>query len=105
MIVTGSNCIFARSTLSVRLNMDQPNNDHALSATQDARPRYTGKRLLRERPKIYRQIVRLLGEMVSEQNLQMVSCHERNRPRCRTTRSHGDKRAKKDSRCAAGECR
>ena len=25
-------------------------------------PRYTGERLLRERPKIYRQIVRLLGE-------------------------------------------
>src|SRR5215471_7974089 len=27
-----------------------------------AKPRYTGERLLRERPKIYRQIVRLLGE-------------------------------------------
>jgi hypothetical protein len=33
-----------------------------LSTTGDARPRYTGERLLRERPKIYRQIVRLLGE-------------------------------------------
>ena len=36
--------------------MSEPNNG------QDARPRYTGERLLRERPKIYRQVVRLLGE-------------------------------------------
>ena len=42
--------------------MIEPNNGHALSKTQDARPRYTGERLLRERPKIYRQVVRLLGE-------------------------------------------
>jgi hypothetical protein len=42
--------------------MIQPNNGQALSTTQDARPRYTGERLLRERPKIYRQLVRLLGE-------------------------------------------
>jgi hypothetical protein len=42
--------------------MSEPNNGQALSTTQDARPRYTGERLLRERPKIYRQVVRLLGE-------------------------------------------
>ena len=42
--------------------MLEQNNDQALSTTQDARPRYTGERLLRERPKIYRQVVRLLGE-------------------------------------------
>src|SRR5262245_46604228 len=41
--------------------MIEPSNGQALS-TQDARPRYTGERLLRERPKIYRQVVRLLGE-------------------------------------------
>jgi hypothetical protein len=29
---------------------------------KNGKPRYTGERLLRERPKIYRQIVRLLGE-------------------------------------------
>jgi hypothetical protein len=46
----------------VRLNMIEPNNGQVLSTSQDARPRYTGERLLRERPKIYRQIVRLLGE-------------------------------------------
>jgi hypothetical protein len=42
--------------------MGEPNNVHEPSATRDAGPRYTGERLLRERPKIYRQIVRLLGE-------------------------------------------
>src|SRR5437773_10148149 len=42
--------------------MIEPNNGQAISTTQDARPRYTGERLLRERPKIYRQVVRLLGE-------------------------------------------
>ena len=42
--------------------MSEPNNGQVLLATQDARPRYTGERLLPERPKIYRQVVRLLGE-------------------------------------------
>src|SRR5213075_1817579 len=42
--------------------MIESNNRQSLSPTQDARPRYTGERLLRERPKIYRQVVRLLGE-------------------------------------------
>jgi hypothetical protein len=42
--------------------MSEPNNGHELSTIDDARPRYTGERLLRERPKIYRQVVRLLGE-------------------------------------------
>jgi hypothetical protein len=56
------NCISAQSVVPVRLNMIEPNNGQALSITQDRRPRYTGERLLRERPKIYRQVVRLLGE-------------------------------------------
>src|SRR4030095_11788911 len=42
--------------------MSEPNNGQELSTSDDARPRYTGERLLRERPKIYRQVVRLLGE-------------------------------------------
>src|SRR5678816_1160490 len=42
--------------------MIQLNNGQVLSTTRDARPRYTGERLLRERPKIYRQVIRLLGE-------------------------------------------
>jgi hypothetical protein len=42
--------------------MCEQNNGQKLSTTDDARPRYTGERLLRERPKIYRQVARLLGE-------------------------------------------
>jgi len=42
--------------------MNQPNHGQVLSTSRNARPRYTGELLLRPRPKIYRQIVRLLGE-------------------------------------------
>src|SRR5215467_8640529 len=42
--------------------MSQQNDGHALATTKSDKPRYTGERLLRERPKIYRQVVRLLGE-------------------------------------------
>ena len=42
--------------------MNEPNNRHELATTDAMRPRYTGERLLRERPKISRQVVRLLGE-------------------------------------------
>ena len=44
------------------MNIFEQNNGQQLSKTHKARPRYTGERLLRERPKIYRQVVRLLGE-------------------------------------------
>ncbi len=54
--------------------MHQPNNDQALSATQDARPRYTGELLLRTRPKVYRQIIRLLSEGVSANQICKL-CH------------------------------
>src|SRR5437763_16949853 len=63
MIVTARIAFFSEPTYyRVRLNMSELNNGYALSITQDARPRYTGERLLRERPKIYRQLVRLLRE-------------------------------------------
>jgi hypothetical protein len=55
----GKDCIFLQSSLPVRLNMSQSNNGKVLSTTHDARPRYTGELLLRTRPKVYRQIVRL----------------------------------------------
>jgi hypothetical protein len=48
--------------LPVHLNMIEQNNGKALSTTEDSRPRYTSELLLRTRPKIYRQVVRLLGE-------------------------------------------
>src|SRR5256885_8183070 len=52
----------ARMMSNVLLNMAPQNNGHDVSKTQYERPRYTGERLLRERPKIYRQLVRLLRE-------------------------------------------
>src|SRR5436190_19439841 len=48
--------------VSVQVNMSEKINGQRLSIARDPRPRYTGERLLRERPKIYRQVVRLLGE-------------------------------------------
>jgi hypothetical protein len=43
--------------------MTEPNK--AQPTRQDARPRYTGELLVRTRPKVYRQIVHLLSEGVS----------------------------------------
>ena len=54
--------------------MIQPNTGLTVSITQDARPRYTGELLLRTRPKIYRQIVRLLSEGVSANQI-CEFCH------------------------------
>ena len=53
--------------------MSEQNNGKMLS-TQDARPRYTGELLLRTRPKVYRQIVRLLSEGVSANQICKL-CH------------------------------
>jgi hypothetical protein len=54
--------------------MIEPNNGQALSPAHDGRPRYTGELLLRTRPKIYRQIVRLLSEGVSANQICKL-CH------------------------------
>jgi hypothetical protein len=54
--------------------MIEPNNGQVLSRTQNARPRYTGELLLRTRPKVYRQIIRLLSENVSANQICKV-CH------------------------------
>jgi hypothetical protein len=53
--------------------MREQNNGHTLSR-KDNRPRYTGELLLRTRPKIYRQIVRLLSEGVSANQICKL-CH------------------------------
>ena len=62
-------CILLQSTLSVHLNMSEPNNGQALSpkdnrllAPKGSQARYTGELLLRTRPKTYRAIVRELAE-------------------------------------------
>jgi len=67
--------------------MIEPNNGQAVITVQDNRPRYTGERRLRERPKIYRQVVRLLGEgwsankicgwcHVTRETVRAVECRE-----------------------------
>jgi hypothetical protein len=54
--------------------MSEENNGQALLETHYARPRYTGELLLRTRPKIYRQIIRLLSEGVSANQICKL-CH------------------------------
>ncbi len=54
--------------------MTEPSNGQVLSTRQNARPRYTGELLVRTRPKVYRQIVRLLSEGVSANQLCKL-CH------------------------------
>jgi hypothetical protein len=58
-----------QASLSVRLNMIEPNNGQSLSpkdnrllAPKGSQARYTGELLLRTRPKTYRAIVRELAE-------------------------------------------
>jgi hypothetical protein len=65
---------FAGTTLYVRANMSEPNNGQTLLPTLDHRPRYTGELLVRTRPKVYRQIVRLLSEGVSANQICKL-CH------------------------------
>src|SRR5437667_7362348 len=69
-----SRCVLLQASLSVRLNMSEPNNGQSLSTTQNPRPRYTGELLLRTRPKVYRQIIRLLSEGVSANQICKL-CH------------------------------
>src|SRR6476646_8169718 len=54
--------------------MREPNNGQAVITVQDNRPRYTGELLLGMRPKVYRQIVRLLSEGVSANQICKL-CH------------------------------
>src|SRR5438034_10343213 len=54
--------------------MIHPNNGQFVPATQNPRPRYTGELLLRTRPKVYRQIIRLLSEGVSANQICRL-CH------------------------------
>ena len=69
MIVTcEGHCILLQASLPVRLNMSEPHNGQAL-LQQDKRLlpkgsplRYTGKTLLRTRPRTYRRVVTLLAD-------------------------------------------
>jgi hypothetical protein len=65
--------------------MSESNNGLALSPTDDARPRYTGELLLRTRPNVYRQIVRLLSEGVSANQI-CKRCQRKDSPVTEPTR-------------------
>jgi hypothetical protein len=54
--------------------MSESDNGQARSPAHDGRPRYTGELLLRTRPKVYRQIIRLLSEGVSANQICKL-CH------------------------------
>ena len=68
MIVTGKSCTSLESTLTVHLNMIEPNNDQALSQhdkqglPKGDQRRYSAETILRTRPKTYRKIVQLLAD-------------------------------------------
>ena len=66
--------ISLKSTVSVRAHRIGPNNRQTRSTSQDARPRYTGELLERTRPNIYRQMVRLLSDGVSANQICKL-CH------------------------------
>src|SRR5262245_48578192 len=58
-------CVLLQMSLSVRLNMSEPNNRQIQERRlipQGDQPRYTGEILLRTRPKTYRAIARELAE-------------------------------------------
>ena len=54
-------CIFVHMSLSVPLNMSEPNNGHAPTTGAD---KYTGAIILRTRQHTYKRVVRLLSEGV-----------------------------------------
>jgi hypothetical protein len=76
----GKNCIFLQSTLSVRLNMLEPNNGQPpIVLNPEAAQGFTAERVLRTRPKTYRAIVQLLADPHASVNqiakLHRVSTH------------------------------
>jgi hypothetical protein len=74
LVLLVPDCVFLQISLNVQANMIEQNNGQALSPTHNKRPRYTGELLLRTRPKVYRQIVRLLSEGVSANQICKL-CH------------------------------
>ena len=72
-------------------------DDNRVLAPKGSQARYTGELLLRTRPKVYRQIIRLLSEGVSANQICKL-CHV-TRETVRAvgaSRRSGDKRTKKE---------
>jgi hypothetical protein len=79
MIVTTANALrFLPNQLNVHVNMVQ-HNGQSQSQCDQPKPkgRYTGERLLRERPQVYNQVVRLLAEPREQVSIREIcrQCH------------------------------
>jgi hypothetical protein len=57
-------CVFLQISLNVHTNMLGSRNGQSQSEPEQSKPmgRFTGERLLRERPRVYRKVVELLAE-------------------------------------------
>jgi hypothetical protein len=57
-------CVFTKNGLNVQTNMIGSQNGQSQSEPEQSKPRgrFTGERLLRERPRVYRKVVELLAE-------------------------------------------
>jgi hypothetical protein len=79
MIVMRTNALrFLQKSLNVQLNMIQPNGQSQLQHDQPKpKGRYTGERLLRERPLVYNRVVRLLAEPREHVSIREIcrQCH------------------------------
>src|SRR5439155_13731077 len=75
----GKIAIFLQSTLSVRLNMSDPNGQTLTAQNSETAQGFTAERVLRTRPKTYRAIAQLLAEPHASVNqiakLHRVSTH------------------------------
>jgi transcriptional regulator with XRE-family HTH domain len=70
MIVTSKALRFSEVRLYVHLSMSEANNGESLSRPGN----YTGERLARERPHVYRDVMRLLSEGISARKI-CRACH------------------------------
>jgi hypothetical protein len=64
IVISSPLCVFLESKLNVQANMIGDRNGQSQSEPEQSKPRgrFTGERLLRERPRIYRRVVELLAE-------------------------------------------
>jgi hypothetical protein len=64
LIISSPLCVCLESKLNVQANMIGPRNGQSESEPEQSKPRgrFTGERLLRERPRVYRKVVELLAE-------------------------------------------
>ena len=77
IVISSPLCVFIESKLNVQTNMIQPGNGQSQSPEQSKpKGRFTGERLLRERPRVYRKVVELLAEPGMSVNQITKLCRE-----------------------------